>query len=341
MAAHSRGLHRLSQVAESIEAHFKEKLTMLDEWRSIARTYNCLHTRAHRYYQRMEHLLVWPVIVLSTASGALSLSGTSFVACDKPALNLVVGIMGLATAAVSSVHKLLGYGELAGAHKQSADSFNKLSREIAVGILLADSEQRVYANLGEFIKDCADRFNHIVDMSPAVPSHLLAKSAPASCGSSPRGPLGEGADKPQSPRLTACTTFLAGALGQGAGGRVYQDDRDAIHTRAGVMARLRSGRAGAARRASTNGQGQELAAALAQVRTSRLPRRSSFDLESVVDYPLIAARYSLPAPPAPPEPDNEAPPPPSEPSRSPPAAPGHSQAEPRVQPARLLSGSDG
>jgi hypothetical protein len=162
---------------EYIETKIKEKNAMLHEWRNMAKNYSWLHQRSYRHFQKINLFIMVPIIILSTASGAINFTQVtpSTKDCEEQddrrlnILSLILGVAGLAAAGLSTIYNFLRIGERIESHQSTAADFEKLARDISVQTLLSNTEDKTYANLGEFIKECNDRFNRLVEMAPVIP----------------------------------------------------------------------------------------------------------------------------------------------------------------------------
>lgn len=154
------------------EHKVKEKMELLNEWIIIAKNYSWLHNASAKLFQGLNYSLIIPIISVSTLGGALNL--TQFT-CTNTYIGYILGFLSLGSAALSTVHNTLKFGERSELHKATADEFDKLTREISVETLLSDTEAKTYANLAEFIKDCNDRFNRLVEKSPSIPEKVMNK----------------------------------------------------------------------------------------------------------------------------------------------------------------------
>lgn len=154
---------------------------VLTEWQQLASRFSALHNKSHRFYGAAHIALVAPATALSVVAGALSMVLASGIAATESSgscvdrksggvfvLNVVSGIMALSSAGCTAIATSLKLGERSDRHKAAADEFEKLSRDIAVAMMLDATEERTYTSLAEFVKECNDRFNRLVDRSPPV-----------------------------------------------------------------------------------------------------------------------------------------------------------------------------
>lgn len=160
-----------------IETKIKEKLTMLRDWRNMAKNYSWLHQQSYRFFQRVNLCFMVPIILLSTASGAINFTQVHDEKCKDGTnvISLVLGVTGLGAAALSTIYNFMRLGERLESHNSIASEFEKLARDIAVQTLLSTTEEKTYANLAEFIKDTNDRLNRLVEMSPAIPEIVFRR----------------------------------------------------------------------------------------------------------------------------------------------------------------------
>lgn len=162
----------LPSVHTEPEHKVKEKLELLNEWIVIAKNYCWLHSTSCKLFQGLNFSILIPIITVSTIAGALNL--TQFT-CSSSYISYILGFMSLGSAALSTIHNTLKFGERAELHKATADEFDKLTREISVETLLTDTEAKTYANLAEFIKECNDRFNRLIEKSPSIPERVMIR----------------------------------------------------------------------------------------------------------------------------------------------------------------------
>lgn len=148
----------------------REKSELLQEWGKIAKNHNIMHMKSSKYFQTLNLVVLIPNIILSTLYGAVSLTN---IVCSLEHINYILGFMGLGSAALSTLQGVLNLGERAEQHKLSADSFEKMARDITVETLLAESGESTFATPAAFIKAYNDRFNHITDASPTIPDAIL------------------------------------------------------------------------------------------------------------------------------------------------------------------------
>ena len=66
--------------------------------------------------------------------------------------------------------------ELQQDHHIHYKEYNKLSREITTELILSNTDDRTYANLGEFIKICRTRLDRLRDSSPQIPDFIYNDS---------------------------------------------------------------------------------------------------------------------------------------------------------------------
>lgn len=155
---------------------FAQQMKLLGNWKKIAQEYAWMHEECAKHFLLLNYFMIVPIIFISTASGAVNLTGIN--SCRNSSINYVaitLGVVGLGTAGLSAIQNVLKYGERSISHKESAKSFEVLSRDISVEIILENTDSKTYANLAEFIKDCNEKFTLIMDRSNQIPAYIYKR----------------------------------------------------------------------------------------------------------------------------------------------------------------------
>jgi hypothetical protein len=150
----------------------QQHLSLLTKWRKLAQDHAWLHDECSKHYLILNNSLVVPIIFASMSSGAVNLAGIKACHVDVNYIAITLGIVSLITAGLSTLQSVLRMGERSNLHKQSSTEFEVLSRDIAVEILLDKTESRTFANLGEFVKDCNEKFTLIMDRACPIPEYI-------------------------------------------------------------------------------------------------------------------------------------------------------------------------
>lgn len=178
--------------AGRVETRLQDKLQYMEQQLDLARDLSEMHGRSSKLYTGLNLVLVVPIILISSTAGAATLSGE---ACTAPSFSLdpdhvkvstinqeqsrvsrmVLGIMGLVSAGLTTLQGLLRWGERATLHKKSELGFDKLARDIAVETLLTTTDGKTYSNMAVFMKACSERFNLLNDQSPSIPDHIVKR----------------------------------------------------------------------------------------------------------------------------------------------------------------------
>lgn len=147
---------------------------MLAKWRTMSVNYGWLHSHAADLFSAANVMITVPVVLLSITTGTMNLAMYRSPEADSY-VPIASGIMATLAAAMTTCQSLLKFDERSYRHKTSANEFDRLGRDISVAILLDNMEGRTYQNLSEFLKECNDRFNIIMEKSPPVPEHLFKR----------------------------------------------------------------------------------------------------------------------------------------------------------------------
>ena len=121
-----------------------EQENLLKDWAEKARYYAWMHNEAGRLFNALNNRLSIPLIVISTLSGSANFTmvnnnGSSLYKTWFP---IVMGTIGLLTAILSALIKVLRTAELTSEHEAFFKAYNALSRNIALELSLPPSQRR-------------------------------------------------------------------------------------------------------------------------------------------------------------------------------------------------------
>jgi hypothetical protein len=175
-------LTRTSQLISGEESKTVEKIAMLNEWIVFAELQSALHSDSGVYYKFINRLFMSPIILISAITGAANLIGLPILDCNendtkhsfRPA-QFVLGLLNISTAALTAVYNFAKLGEMQESHYIHSSEFAKLARHIRVELLLHGTADRTFISLAEYIKDCKDNIDKLVERSPDIPMHVLKK----------------------------------------------------------------------------------------------------------------------------------------------------------------------
>jgi len=155
----------------------RQKKKLLSEWKVLANNYSWLHEKCWRLYRGINYSLMIPAICLSGSSGMMSMFGVSNKDCENNTnwIAISLGVMSVSSAVLTALHSYLRISELQEAHIIHSNEFDKLSRSIQVETILQNTDDQTYINLGEFIKDCKERFDRLIDSAPPIPERMIKR----------------------------------------------------------------------------------------------------------------------------------------------------------------------
>lgn len=147
---------------------------VLADWKQRAEDKAWMHEHSFRYYKRINYAMMIPIIMASTTTGTLNLVNASprDEECNTSLniLQLSLGIVGLATAAATTIYKFIRVSENQESHDIYATQYERLAREIEVESLLSESQSKTYADMGTLLKEIQEAFDHLDQHAPNIPS---------------------------------------------------------------------------------------------------------------------------------------------------------------------------
>lgn len=162
------------------EARCKEKITMLTDWRNLAKHYCTLHKQSSTWFSNMNMAFTIPIIVLSSATGAVGFANAMDHYTEPDQVNrylqIAMGGLGIVTAALTTISNYLKLGSGIEAHNIISREFEKLARDISVQILLNSTEEKTFASLAEYIKTVNERFNRLLEIAPDIPDTIWKRN---------------------------------------------------------------------------------------------------------------------------------------------------------------------
>jgi hypothetical protein len=122
--------------------------------------------------------MIGTTIVLSTIAGTINISGLPGNTCDGGFnwLSFATGVTGIVSATLISIHKLFGIAELSLNHLRYTGEYTKLQTDIQVQRAIDNTEDEIYTNLAEYIKELRNKLGRLIDDSPFVPQFIINKN---------------------------------------------------------------------------------------------------------------------------------------------------------------------
>ena len=149
---------------------------ILKGWELETNAYHLLHEKSTEYYSRLNFYFMIPIIILSSSTGTLGLlnaSETEFqIVNGVNIISIFIGIFGFITAILTTIHNFLNIQKLEANHNNHAVEYSKISKEIKMHIYLSDTDDKVYSNIAEYIKQCKQKIDKLIESAPSIPSHV-------------------------------------------------------------------------------------------------------------------------------------------------------------------------
>jgi len=149
---------------------------ILKGWELETNAYHLLHEKSTEYYSRLNFYFMIPIIILSSSTGTLGLLNageTQFAIINGVNLiSIFIGLFGFITAILTTIHNFLNIQKLEANHNSHSIEYSKISKEIKMHIYLSDTDVKVYSNIAEYIKQCKQKIDKLIESAPTIPSHV-------------------------------------------------------------------------------------------------------------------------------------------------------------------------
>jgi hypothetical protein len=150
----------------------REIENLMAEWADKAVCYRWMHERTERVFSRKDMGFMFPVIILSTVTGAANFAMESVLTDPehKKYAQLCLGGLSIATGIISTIANRLGYGSASEAHKGAAILWGKFQRLIAIELSLHPDER---SDCMHFLKQCRGELDRLIEQSPTIPTSII------------------------------------------------------------------------------------------------------------------------------------------------------------------------
>ena len=136
-----------------------------------------MHDTCRAYFRALNHGLMIPAILLSSGTGIGTIGvGSSDKQCKDTTnwLLVALGVAGLMSTCLISVHRLLGCVDLQRDHDLYSDMYKSLANEISMQLVLSnDDSARMFVSTREYLKFCKSRMDVLIDKAPPIPKSVL------------------------------------------------------------------------------------------------------------------------------------------------------------------------
>jgi len=156
----------------------KEIEVLMAEWADKAICYRWMHEKTERIFHTKDLGYMFPVIILSTVTGAANFALNSVLSdpTEKTYAQLGLGGLSIATGIISTIANRLAYASGSEAHKSASVLWGKFQRLIAIELSLHPNERN---DCMHFLKTCRSELDRLIEQSPTIPSDVIAACAEA------------------------------------------------------------------------------------------------------------------------------------------------------------------
>jgi hypothetical protein len=142
------------------------------EWADKAVCYRWMHEKTERTFKAKDMGFMFPVIILSTVTGAANFALDSVLSDpdQKKYAQLALGGLSIATGIISTIANRLGYASGAEAHKGASIQWGKFQRLIAIELSLHPNER---SDCMQFLKMCRTDLDRLIEQSPTIPDSVI------------------------------------------------------------------------------------------------------------------------------------------------------------------------
>jgi len=146
---------------------------ILKNWAEEAYSFQYIHDKEYKSYQRLNIWFSLPVIILSTIAGTANFSQGSVPKEYVLYVALFTGFLNLACGLITTISQFLKIGELLESHRVNSIDFGKLARNISTELSLPVSQRRLSGQL--YVQECRAEICRLIENSPDIGEVILKK----------------------------------------------------------------------------------------------------------------------------------------------------------------------
>ena len=128
-----------------------------------------LHSKAEKWYSKLNTYISLPVIVLSTLAGAGSIGSDSLFGGSNLA-NIIIGGVSLSVATLNTVSSYFSWAKRSEAHRIAATTYAKVYRFILIELAMPRSERIQAKDMLKIVREQCDRLQ---ETSPQIPDNII------------------------------------------------------------------------------------------------------------------------------------------------------------------------
>lgn len=148
----------------------RENENIMVEWCDVAHCYKWMHARAHQKFSIYNMMFTIPTITLSTISGTASFATGSLKGIEGYYAPMVIGAVNIFVGILSTIQQYLKIAEINEAHRVSAISWDKFSRNIKIEISKPPYER---TDAGIFFKNSRNEYDRLMETCPTIPDYVI------------------------------------------------------------------------------------------------------------------------------------------------------------------------
>lgn len=148
----------------------QENELIMIEWCDVAQCYKWLNNRSHAKYSNLHAWFTIPAIIFSTISGTASFAQDSLPNSARAFAPAIIGSINIFIGILTTIQQYLKISELNEAHRVSAISWDKLSRNIKIELAKLPAER---SDAGIFLKHSRSEFDRLMETSPDINEKII------------------------------------------------------------------------------------------------------------------------------------------------------------------------
>lgn len=151
----------------------QQQAKLLKSWAEIASSYRWMHNQAYMIYKKKNLYFMIPLIIMSTVAGTANFAQTTFPDTIRPYVPQIIGAINLIAAIMTTIYQFLKISEFMESHRISSINYGKLARTITVELSLPIKDRN--SGGAECVKTSRTEIDRLIEQSPAIPKHVLAR----------------------------------------------------------------------------------------------------------------------------------------------------------------------
>ena len=143
------------------------------DWADKAACYRWMHEKTERIYHKKDQGFMFPIIILSTVTGAANFALNSVISDTtmKNYAQLGLGGLSILTGILTTIANRLGYSSGSEAHRLISTSWGKFNRLIVIELSLhPDERMESFA----FMKMFRTELDRLIEQSPSIPDYVIS-----------------------------------------------------------------------------------------------------------------------------------------------------------------------